>query len=85
MRCLGQAETAGEAQESLPRASARANHKENRWHTGPPSNMRCQVAPLSSERYKPPSQSGSWLLLLCVAPQMACHLQHHGDQGQAAG
>ncbi len=38
--------------------------------------MRVQERPLSVDLNRPPDLSGSWLLLLWVAPQMANHLQH---------
>ena len=42
--------------------------------TGPPSKMRVQEQPLSSDLKSPPAQSGSSLVFLCVAPHMAYHL-----------
>ena len=38
--------------------------------------MRVQERPLSVDLNRPPELSGSLLLLLWVAPQMANHLQH---------
>lgn len=43
--------------------------------TGPPSKIHVQERPLSVDLNRPPELSGSWLLLLWVAPQMANHLQ----------